>query len=123
MHRKILIVDDDKCIIEITRVVLEINGYEVLSAFDGEEAMAKVRHEIPDLIMLDLLMPRMDGWEVYNQLKEYSKTAHIPIILVSALDKDTQMNKEMDVEGYLEKPFEINELTEKINNVLASKRE
>ncbi|MDI6735946.1 MAG: response regulator [bacterium] len=123
MPRKILIIDDDKCIIEITRVVLEINGYEVLNAFDGEEAMAKVRHEIPDLIMLDLLMPKMDGWEVYNQLKEYSKTAHIPIILVSALDKDTQMNKEMDVEGYLEKPFEINELIEKINNVLDSKRE
>ncbi len=123
MPRKILIVDDDKSIIEITKVVLEINGYEVLSAFDGKEAMAKVRHEIPDLIMLDLLMPKMDGWEVYNQLKEYSKTAHIPIILVSALDKDTEMNKEMDVEGYLEKPFEINQLIAKINNVLASKRE
>lgn len=121
MYQKILIVDDDKCIVEITKVVLEINGYEVLSAFDGEEALAKTMHEIPDLIILDLLMPKMDGWEAYNQLKKYSKTAHIPIIIISALDKDTEMNKEMDVEGYLEKPFETNELVEKINNILDAK--
>jgi len=118
---KILIVDDDKYIIEVVKVALEINGYEVISAYDGEEAMAKTRHEFPNLIILDLLMPKMDGWEVYKRLKEYSKTAHIPIIIISALEEKIGMVEEMEVEDYMEKPFDVNELVNRVKNILKTK--
>jgi two-component system response regulator VicR len=116
---KILIVDDDRYIVEVAKVALEIEGHEVISAFDGEEAIAKVMHEFPNLIILDLLMPKMDGWEAYKQLKEYSKTTHIPIIIISALEERKGMTEDMEVEDYIEKPFEINDLVNRIKRVLA----
>lgn len=115
---KILIVDDDKYIIEIVKIALEIKGYEIISAFEGEEALDKAMHEFPDLILLDLLMPKMDGWEVYKRLKEYSKTTHLPIIIMSALEEEIGIIEEMQVEDYIEKPFDVNELVNRVMNIL-----
>lgn len=115
---RILIVDDDKYIVEVAKVALEIYGYEIISAFDGEEAIAKTMHEFPDLILLDLMMPKMDGWEAYKQFKEYSKTSHIPIIIISALEKEIGMTEGMEVKDYIVKPFEINDFVNRVKNVL-----
>lgn len=116
---KILIVDDDRYIVEVAKVALEIRGYEVITAFDGDEAMAKVMHEFPDLIILDLLMPKIDGWETYKQLK---KTTQIPIIILSALEKGKGIIEDMEVEDYIEKPFEINDLVNRVSKSLGARR-
>ncbi|MEW6608528.1 MAG: response regulator [bacterium] len=115
---KILIVDDDRYIIDVVKVALEIQGYEIIDAFDGEEALAKTIHEFPDLILLDLLMPKMDGWEVYEQLKGETETAHIPIIIISALSEETSMPERMEVEDYIAKPFEMNDLLNRVKKSL-----
>ncbi|MEW6096338.1 MAG: response regulator [bacterium] len=119
---KILVVDDDKYIVEVAKAALEIQGHEIISAFNGEEAIAKTIHEFPNLILLDLMMPKMDGWEAYKRLKEYSKTAYIPIIIISALEEEIGMTQEMEVEDYIVKPFEVNELVNRVNNVLKDMR-
>ena len=80
----ILVVDDEEEIRELCRVNLEFEGYAVVEAADGVEALEKARSERPDLIFLDVMMPRMDGWEVLRQLKEADDTSGIPVVLLTA---------------------------------------
>ena len=107
--KKILIVDDEKPISDIIKFNLTKEGYETVTAFDGREAITKFEEENPDLIILDLMLPELDGLEV---AKEVRKTSHIPIIMLSAKDSefDKVIGLEIGADDYVTKPFSNREL-------------
>ena len=111
--KKILIVDDEKPISDIIKFNLTKEGYETVTAFDGREAITKFEEEDPDLIILDLMLPELDGLEV---AKEVRKTSHIPIIMLSA--KDSEFDKiiglEIGADDYVTKPFSNRELLARV---------
>ena len=104
MAKKVLVVDDEKPISDIIKFNLEKEGYEVVVAYDGEEALQKVESESPDLIVLDLMLPKIDGLEVAKQVRAKRST---PIIMVTA--KDSELDKvlglELGADDYVTKPF------------------
>src|SRR5436305_11606121 len=103
----ILVVDDEEEIRELCRVNLEFEGYEVSEAADGLEALAAAQRDQPDLIFLDLMMPRMDGWEVLRRLKEDDDTARIPVVLLTAKtsEEDQIRGWEGGIFEYISKPL------------------
>ena len=111
--KKILIIDDEKPISDIIKFNLNKEGYETITAFDGREALKKFEEESPDLIILDLMLPELDGLEV---AKEVRKTSHIPIIMLSA--KDSEFDKVIGLENgaddYVTKPFSNRELLARV---------
>jgi CheY-like chemotaxis protein len=104
---RVLVVDDEEGIRVLCRVNLELGGYEVLEASDGVEALEVARSQRPDLIFLDVMMPRMDGWEVLGHLKEDPSTASIPVVLLTARTSEEDQMKAWGegVLEYLSKPF------------------
>jgi len=121
MPKKILVVDDEPDILKTVNFRLKKAGYEVLTAANGQEALAIIRKEKIDLVLLDLVMPVMDGYELYGIIKGDEDFRDIPIIILSAsANKNTveDTRKELKVEGYLLKPFEAQELLDSIRNVL-----
>ncbi|MDI6890646.1 MAG: response regulator [Thermodesulfovibrionales bacterium] len=127
MSAKILVVDDDPDVLEAIGIALEANGYKVITARDGVEGLSKLKEEKPDLMILDLLMPKMDGFEVCKELKDprRSKYAHIPIIILSSVREDASRRRyeletglQLDVDDYVEKPIEHTILLERIGKIL-----
>lgn len=120
MSRKILIVDDESELVEMVKMRLEATGYKVITAYDGLEGLKKAREENPDLILLDLMLPRMDGYKVCRTLKFDEKYKHIFIIMFTARaqDSDEKMGKEVGADAYLTKPFEPQKLVSKIKELL-----
>ncbi len=116
MPHRVLVADDELDIRFLVKTILEKNGYEVLLARDGAEALQKARSEVPDLILLDVMMPERSGWEVCRILKSQDNTRHIPIVMFSALsvildNHDVQQQaKEVGADDYLPKPFNATEL-------------
>jgi DNA-binding response OmpR family regulator len=110
--QKILIVDDEKLILISTRIVLESVGYKVLTAASGEEAIRSAQEEVPGLILLDIMMPGIDGWETLSRLKEDPTTKEIPVIIFTAREhsRGRQLAREMGAADYFQKPFEPDEL-------------
>lgn len=119
-YGKILVIDDEQHIIELLRFNLENNGYEVIEALDGAEGIQKAKTELPDLILLDLMLPVIDGIEVCRELRIDVETKNIPIIMLTA--KSDEMDKiiglEMGADDYMTKPFSIRELLARIKAVL-----
>jgi two-component system response regulator VicR len=113
MMKKILVVDDEKPISDIVKFNLEKEGYQVVTAFDGEEALEKVESESPDLILLDLMLPKKDGLEVAREIR---KTLDTPIIMVSAKDSeiDKVLGLELGADDYVTKPFSNRELVARV---------
>lgn len=111
--KKILIVDDEKPISDIIKFNLTKEGYDTVTAFDGREALEKFKEEEPDLIVLDLMLPELDGLEV---AKEVRKTSHIPIIMLSAKDSefDKVIGLEIGADDYVTKPFSNRELLARV---------
>ena len=111
--KKILVVDDEKPISDIIKFNLTKEGYETVTAFDGREAITKFEEENPDLIILDLMLPELDGLEV---AKEVRKTSHIPIIMLSAKDSefDKVIGLEIGADDYVTKPFSNRELLARV---------
>ena len=118
---RILIVDDEPAIRKLLRANLEKNGFEAMSADDGAEALKLVEREAPDLVVLDIIMPRMDGFETCRRLREWST---IPIIMLSAKDEEQDKVKclEIGADDYITKPFGSGELVARINAVLRRTR-
>jgi DNA-binding response OmpR family regulator len=110
--QKILIVDDEKLILISTRIVLESVGYTVITAASGEEALTKAREESPGLILLDIMMPGIDGWETLSRLKDTPESKDIPVIIFTAREhsRGRQLAREMGAADYFQKPFEPDEL-------------
>jgi len=111
-EHKILIVDDEKLILISTRIVLESVGYVVVTAASGEEAIGKAKEEKPGLILLDIMMPGIDGWETLSRLKDDAETKDIPVIIFTAREhsRGRQLAREMGAADYFQKPFEPDEL-------------
>ena len=118
---KILAIDDDPTIITLLRVNLELEGYDVVSASDGPAGIEAAKSEMPDLILLDVMMPGMDGYAVRSELAKSPETSQVPVIFLSARAQQADRKKGLDLGAaeYLTKPFEPLELLEIIEQVLA----
>jgi CheY-like chemotaxis protein len=117
---RILICDDDPAILRVLQVNLEVEGYEPLLAHHGEEALKLAQAEHPDLIILDIMMPRMDGYQTCQAIKADPSTKDIPVVFLSAKaqDADIEKGKTYDVVDYLTKPFDPDQLIEVVERVL-----
>ena len=117
---RILLVDDEPSIVKVVQKRLEVEGFDVLVAIDGQEALAKAQTEHPDLIILDLMLPKLNGYEVCRLLKFDQKFQHIPIILFTAKaqQQDEVVGKECGADSYLRKPFQAQELLERIRTLV-----
>ena len=119
--KKILIVDDERQLVSLVGLHMKMSGYEVLSAGDGEKALTIAREERPDLIILDLMLPEIDGWEVCKRLREGSKIGNIPVIMLTARSEaeDKLKGFECGADDYVTKPFSPRELVARVKRVLA----
>ena len=117
---KILVVDDEKDIIELLQYNLEKEGYRISSAYSGEKCLEKVKIELPDLILLDLMLPEIDGLDVCKFLKNNPQTSHIPIIMLTAKGEETDiiLGLELGADDYITKPFKVRELLARVKTVL-----
>ncbi len=116
----ILIVDDDKAINELIKVNLKLNGYNIIQAYDGIEGFALAKQELPNLVLLDVMMPNVDGYTVAQRIRQCEQTKDIPIIMLTALSEIQDKGKGFDigVDDYLVKPFDIEELKMRVRAVL-----
>jgi two-component system alkaline phosphatase synthesis response regulator PhoP len=117
---KILVVDDEIYIVHILDFSLGMEGYEVITALDGEQALEKAQAQRPDLIVLDIMMPKLDGYETCKALKADPATRGIPVILLSAKGRnmDQKIGFEVGADDYITKPFSPRKLVERINAIL-----
>lgn len=119
--RRLVYIEDEQEMIDLVRLILQRKGYEVTGASGGRAGLDLVRRMIPDLVLLDLMMPDLDGWEVYQQLKVDEETRHIPVIVVTA--KAQSIDKVLGlhiakVDDYISKPFSPQELLDSVERVL-----
>lgn len=121
--KRILIVDDEPNLMVLLESRLKIQGYEVIMASDGQAGLETAKRCKPDLIILDLMLPKMDGYKVCGLLKNDTRYAKIPIILFTARiqESDRQMAKELGADAYVTKPFDPKILLAKIEELLGSK--
>ena len=119
-QKKILVVDDEVDLVETLRFPLEMEGFNVLVSYNGEDALNQTRKENPDLILLDLMLPKLDGYKVCRLLKFDERYKHIPILMLTAKtqEKDKLLGKETGADEYITKPFDIDELMKKIKGYL-----
>jgi DNA-binding response OmpR family regulator len=119
--RKILVVDDEADILHFLELILCERGYDVKAASGGHQALAAARESRPDLILLDIMMPQMDGWEVLKLLRIDPKTASIPVAMVSARTdpKDRMQGLQEGALDYICKPFSLDELLAKVEGIFA----
>jgi len=115
--KKVLVVDDDKDCVQLVKDFLESRGFEIVTAVEGETGLAKAKALKPDLIILDVMMPLMDGITVLQKLKENPATQSIPVIMLTAKDRDEDVLKgyKHGAEYYITKPFELNQLILGVN--------
>ena len=118
--KRLLLVDDEVELVEMIKFRLEASGYEVLTANDGQSALETARREKPDLIILDVMLPKMDGYKVCNLLKKDTRYANIPIMMFTAkaMDADIKLGQEVSADAYLTNPFEPKVLLEKIRELV-----
>jgi DNA-binding response OmpR family regulator len=118
--KRILLVDDEPELVKAIEIRLKAADYEVLAAYDGQEGLDKAKKEKPDLIILDLMLPKMDGYKVCGLLKADTRYNKIPIIMFTARaqESDKKMGEEVGVDAYITKPFEHQVLLKKIKELL-----
>jgi DNA-binding response OmpR family regulator len=123
--KHIVCIEDEPEMIDLIQLILNRRGFEVLGAPGGKEGLEMVRKTLPDLVLLDLMMPDMDGWEVYQQMKADDSTRNIPVIVVTA--KAQNIDKVLGlhiakVDDYIAKPFGPQELIDSVERVLSQKK-
>ncbi|MCS6861832.1 MAG: response regulator [Abditibacteriales bacterium] len=123
--KKILVADDEPPVVQIIRANLELEGYQVVTAYDGVQALEKAKAEQPDLLILDIMMPRMDGFDVLDALKEDARTENLPVIMLTALNEIDHMDRAARKGSYcyLTKPFEPMELLMIVRRLLTALEE
>ncbi len=122
ISKRVIYIEDEQEMIDLVRLILSRKGYEVKGANGGREGLEMVGEELPDLVLLDLMMPDMDGWDVSQQLKADESTRGIPVIVITA--KAQSIDKVLGlhiakVEDYISKPFSPQELIDSVEKVLA----
>jgi DNA-binding response OmpR family regulator len=115
----ILVVDDDTAILDMISQILQEENYHVITANNGRAAITRAQQEEPRLILLDLMMPEMNGWQVINELRASPKTRSIPVLLLSARREMAVTAQELGVTSYLEKPFDLDDLLSRVEQILA----
>lgn len=117
---RILIVDDEPDLVAVLRLGLQMEGFEVLEAADGEEGLRKAQQEKPDLLVLDLMLPRMDGYQVCRSLKFDARYKSLPIFILSARpgERDKRLALEMGADLFISKPYELKDLVTRIRQRL-----
>ncbi len=118
--KRILIVDDEEDLVVMVSKALKYKGYEVITAYDGQEGLEKAKTQKPDLIILDLMLPRMHGYKVCGLLKKDARYAKIPVILFTAKAKaeDIELGKKVGADAYITKPYERDALLSKIEELI-----
>ncbi len=116
---RVLVVDDDTVIRQLITVNLELEGFEVATAVDGQDCLDKVKDVRPDVITLDIMMPRLDGWEAAGRLRSDPETAGIKVVLLSARaqEADLERGSRIGVDAYLTKPFDPDELIDVVRRL------
>ncbi|HUU64632.1 MAG TPA: response regulator [Dehalococcoidales bacterium] len=131
MPKKILVVDDDPDIRDVVTVILESRGYEIVTACDGIECLAALRAEKPDLMVIDLLMPKMDGFAVLKELQDgrWSKFRQTPILILSSVREEASRRRyeletalEFNVDDYVEKPINPDVLLERVERLIVKRK-
>lgn len=126
MAARVLIVDDDREMVELIQLFLANAGYETLTATSGEAALETAFREKPDLILLDIMMPKIDGWEVFRSIKNDPQAKAIPIAFITArtqnIDKMIGLSV-MKADGYITKPFSKKDLLEKVAQILRARED
>ncbi len=120
--KRLAYIEDETEMIDLVRLILGRQGFTVLGATGGREGLDLVRKELPDLVLLDLMMPDMDGWDVYHQIRSEELTRDIPVIVITAKAQDIDKTlglRVAKVEDYISKPFSPQELVERIEQVLS----
>jgi twitching motility two-component system response regulator PilG len=119
--KKILLVEDQESLLKLESILLTSRGFEVRGVSDGEAALAAIEEDIPDLMLLDIMLPDLDGFEICRMIKEKERTRQIPIIMVTARKSrmDVQLSKEAGADAYITKPFKSAMLIETIQKILA----
>lgn len=124
--RQVVYIEDRQEMIDLVRLILHRKGFEIIGATMGSEGIDLIHQHTPDLILLDLMMPDMDGWEVYQRIKADERTQNIPVIVITAkaqtIDKVLGLHI-AKVDDYISKPFNPQELIESIENVLSKRGE
>ena len=117
---RVLVVDDDDVIRQLITVNLELEGFEVVPAVDGQDALDKAKDADVQVVTLDVMMPRVDGWEAAARLRADPETAHIKIVLLSARaqEADLQRGEKIGVDAYLTKPFDPDEMIETVRRLM-----
>ena len=125
----ILIVDDDPDVREAVKIILETQPYELIFASNGEECLEQVKKSRPDLIILDLLMPKKDGFEVIKELRGHPSYPRIPILVLTVVKKEAAGRRyeletalRMDVDDYIEKPIQPDDLIDRVKRILTRAR-
>jgi len=120
MVKKVMIVDDEEDIRLSVGQIFEVDGYEVISANDGNDCLEKIAHTIPDIVLLDIMMPGLNGWDVAARLKEHAEWKTIPIVFLTAKGDDMSIGMgSLASEEYIVKPFDIMQLKEKVDEILS----
>jgi CheY-like chemotaxis protein len=120
MMARILIAEDEKDIRDLVTFLLQFGGHEVIATVNGEEAFERAKVEVPDLIMMDVRMPKMTGYEACVKIKQEDALKHIPVVFLSAKGQESEVATGLEVGAteYLLKPFSPDQLTEKVNSIL-----
>jgi DNA-binding response OmpR family regulator len=118
---RVLVVDDDPVIVRLLEVNFEMEGFTVLSAFDGMEGVARARADLPDIVVSDVMMPKLNGLELCVAIKTDDTTKHIPVVLLSAKAQVSDIRAGLDsgADDYVTKPFEPLDLIDRVNKLLA----
>lgn len=118
--KKILIVDDEQDIVESLKFVLEASGYTCYCAYNGEDGLRLAKEIIPDLMILDVMMPKINGFKISRLLKFDSKYKNIPILMVTARtqDEDKLIGEETGADEYITKPFELDDIVKRVDKYL-----
>ena len=124
MSTLVLVVDDNVLNVKVFEGLLRVHGYEVITAFDGREALSKIDQYAPDLVLLDVMMPELNGYDVCVRIRQNPATAGLPVIMVTALDKvtDRQTGMAVGADEFLTKPVEMDKLLLAIRKLVQHRR-
>lgn len=117
MAKKVLVVDDDLPILRLLEITLSRAGYEVVKATDGLQGLQMLQEESPDVVLLDIVMPRMDGYEMLRRMRADSSFSDLPVIVLTALDTDAHEGRITDVTAHVTKPVAVDQLLDLVAQV------
>jgi two-component system KDP operon response regulator KdpE len=120
MGKTILVVDDEQDLLDLMEIILGAEGFDIITASNGQEAINKIKDQIPDLVLLDVMMPIMDGWQTLKNIKSTKETMHIPVVMVTAKigDDDRARGFREGASDYIGKPFAPKEVVNRVKVLL-----